>query len=84
MASGFRPFDAIQGIETLVDMWNLAKDGKRLTCAILTHPLGWELKVRSGHDEFLRSEVCKDHGQVFDTADAWKAEAIAKGFAELP
>ena len=60
------------------DMWNLKRDALTMRCALATHSLGWELRLIAG--SFLRVHVCKTETEVFDTADAWRAEAIAKGW----
>jgi hypothetical protein len=62
-------------------MWTMTKGQLRLRCALATHPLGWELRL-SVRDELSRSQVCKTEREVFDTSDAWRAEAVTKGWAE--
>ncbi len=80
-----RRFDAYVGIVTLPNMWRLTKRADQLVCTLMctlaTHPLGWELRVLQG-EELRRSQVCKAEADVFDTAEAWKAEALARGWRE--
>lgn len=63
----------------LGDVWTLQRRGVTLRCALATHSLGWELRVTVGED-FARSQVCKSEPEVFDTIDAWQAEARVKGW----
>ena len=41
---------------------------------------GWELRLTAGANR-LRSHVCRSRQEVADTQDAWKAEAVAQGWA---
>ena len=42
--------------------------------------MGWELRLASG-DNFFRAQVCKSEATVFETSDAWRAQAAEKGWA---
>ena len=72
---GLRPYNDFSGVQALGDMWSLHRPGQTLRCALTTHPLGWELRAVVG-EELMRSIVCKTQDAVFDTAAAWKAEAL--------
>ena len=72
-------YDYYLGPKSLGDVWTLTKGQLKLRCALATHRLGWELRLTAGAN-FLRSQVCKSEREVFETSDAWKAEAITKGW----
>ena len=72
-------YDYYQGPKSLGDVWTLTKGQLKLRCALATHRLGWELRLTAGAN-FLRSRVCKSEKEVFETHQAWRAEAIAKGW----
>ena len=78
---GLRTFNSYAGPEPVGETWRLQKSGRVLRCELLTHALGWELKVWEGA-ELARSQVCKTQDHVFDQSAAWKAEAITKGWTE--
>jgi hypothetical protein len=68
----------------LGEMWTVTKDGRQITCRLVSHPLGWELRLElSPNQTLLESKTCKVELDVFDTADAWRARAISKGWGEL-
>lgn len=73
-------YDYYQGPKSLGDVWTLAEGHLRLRCALATHRLGWELRLTAGAN-FLRSQVCKSEQEVFETHEAWRAEAIAKAWS---
>ena len=52
-----------------------------MACRLVTHSLGWELRLMIGADLF-RTEVCKTEERVFKRADEWRTDAIAKGWQE--
>ena len=74
-------YDSTVGPFRAGDMWHLHRSGKALRCALWTHPLGWELRVDAGA-EMARTQVCRHQADVFKTAEAWKAEALQKGWNE--
>jgi hypothetical protein len=74
-----RPYDQDRGIEVLFDLWTMTKARQCLRCRLFTHPLGWELRRFLG-DDLMITEVCKSHGQVLQTADAWKISATERGW----
>jgi hypothetical protein len=73
-------YDFYKGPKPIGDMWTLTRGELTMRCAVSTHSLGWELKLTAGAS-FSRSQVCKTQAEVFATADAWKAEAIGKGWS---
>ena len=74
-------YDFYKGPKPIGDVWVLTRGDLTMRCAVSTHALGWELKLSAGAS-FSRSQVCKSQADVFTTADAWKAEAISKGWSE--
>jgi hypothetical protein len=77
--STLRTFDSYRGAERLGEMWTLSKSGRKVACVLLTHLLGWELVVRIDGD-LWRSQVCKTESEVFDVAEQWKPDWLAKGW----
>ncbi len=73
-------YDYYKGPQSLGDVWTLTKGSLKLRCALATHRLGWELRLTAGANR-LRSHVCRSRQEVADTQDAWKAEAVAQGWA---
>ena len=78
--SVLQKYDYYEGPKSLGDVWTLAKGQLKLRCALATHRLGWELRLTAGAN-FLRSQVCKSEPDVFETQEAWRAEAIANGWS---
>jgi hypothetical protein len=68
-----------QGPQKLGDLWTLTRGALTMRCALVTHAHGWEIKLTAGSG-FSRVEVCKSQREVFDTSDAWRAEATSKGW----
>lgn len=73
-------YDYYKGPRALGDRWALTRGAATLTCALATHSLGWELRLKSGAN-LIRSQVCKAEGEVARTSAAWEAEAKGKGWA---
>src|SRR5262249_30195709 len=74
-----KPYDRRHGTEVLGNVWSLRRESKKLTCALSTHVLGWELRATIG-EMFVRSEVCPSEVAVFDTAHGWRRAAVARGW----
>ena len=72
-------YDYYRGPKPLADRWTATRDTLRMRCSLSTHRLGWELRLTAGSN-FRRSQVCKTEREVHETSDAWKAEAISKGW----
>jgi len=52
---------------------------KLRNCILVTHPLGWELRLMT--PDLLRSEVCRSSDEILDTNDQWKAPMLGRGEA---
>jgi hypothetical protein len=76
-------YDYYLGPKRLGDLWTLTRGALTMRCALSTHRLGWELRLTAGAN-FSRAQVCKSEGEVHETSDAWKAQAIAQGWAAAP
>jgi hypothetical protein len=72
-------YDSWRGMQPLGDMWTMKKGQLELRCALSTHALRRELRL-TVRGELSRSQVCKRPIDVFDTSDAWRAEATTKGW----
>jgi hypothetical protein len=81
MNSGFllQRYESTLGPQQLGEMFTLTREGVTLRCALATHHLGWTLRLIGGSN-FFRSQVCRTQDEVFDVAEAWKAEARAQGW----
>ena len=73
-------YDYYQGPKSLGDVWTLSQGPLKMRCALATHRLGWELRLTAGAN-FLRSHVCRSEQEVLETREAWRAEAIGKGWS---
>ena len=73
-------YDFYKGPQPLGDLWTLARGALRMRCALSTHPQGWAVKLTAGAN-FSRSQICRSATDLFTTAEAWKAEAISKGWS---
>jgi hypothetical protein len=60
-----------------VSAWVLRKGAKVARCSLVTHQLGWELRLIT--TDLLRSQVCRSSEEVVDTHGLWKAAMMAKG-----
>jgi hypothetical protein len=64
----------------LETMWTLRKSGKVARSVLLTHQLGWELRVESG--DLLLTQVCRSDREIEEVSAGWKGAMIAKGWTE--
>jgi hypothetical protein len=62
----------------LGDAWILRKGGKVARCVLVTHPLGWELRLMT--PDLLRSQVCRSSEEILDTHEQWKRPCSLKGW----
>ena len=62
----------------LETLWTLSKKDKVAQLLLLTHQLGWELRVESG--DLLMTQVCKSDREIEDVPAAWKTAMIEKGW----
>ena len=73
-------YDSYKGPQSLEELWTLTQGALTMHCTLKTHRLGWEMKLIAGKNT-VRTQICRSETEVFTTADAWQAEAIAKGWA---
>jgi hypothetical protein len=66
----------------LGDAWILRKGRKVARCALVSHQLGWELRLMT--PDLLRSQVCRSSKEVLDTHEAWKRAMLLKGWEAEP
>ena len=78
-SSGLKKYDYYKGPQLLGTEWTLKRGDVALVCALSTHSLGWELRMKAGAN-FLRSQVCKTESEVAATSAAWQTEAKGKGW----
>lgn len=62
----------------LGDAWTLDKGSKTARCKLVSHQLGWELRLLVG--ELLRSQVCRSGDEILTTQESWKAAMINRGW----
>ena len=62
----------------LGDAWTLRKDAKVARCMLVTHPLGWELRLMT--NDLLRSQVLRSSEEILITHEQWKAALLEKGW----
>jgi hypothetical protein len=77
--TGLARYDPGIGPMEMGDLWVMNKRGIRQRCAVLSHPLGWELRITNGAN-LVRSQVVKEQPAVFDLADDWKHEYTKCGW----
>ena len=65
----------------LGDAWVLRKGDKVARCSLVTHQLGFELRLLT--TDLVRSQVCRSSDEVLDTHEAWKAAMLSKGWTEV-
>ena len=56
----------------------LRKGDKVARCSLVTHPLGWELRLIT--TDLLRSQVCRSAEEILTTGEQWKAAMVEKGW----
>ena len=52
----------------LGNAWIMRNGQKVARCTLVTHPLGWELRLMM--IDLLRSQVCRSSDEVLDTAES--------------
>ena len=62
----------------LGDAWTVRKRDKTARCVLLSHPLGWELRLIVG--ELVRSQVCRSSDEILYTQESWRAAMFGKGW----
>jgi hypothetical protein len=74
-----REFWTGQPVE-LETVWTLSKRGKVARLVLLTHQLGWELRVESG--DLLMTQVCRSDREIQEVSAGWKDAMMEKGWSE--
>ena len=64
----------------LQTLWTLTKRGRVAPCVLLTHPLGWELRVESG--DLLLTQVCRSDREIEEVSAEWKVAMLEKGWTD--
>jgi hypothetical protein len=54
-----------------------AKGGKVARCILVTHPLGWELRLMTS--DLLSSLLCRTSQEILCPHEQWRAAMIEKG-----
>jgi len=62
----------------LGDGWTLHKGEKVARCILVTHPLGWDLRLMAS--DLLRSQVCRSSEEILNTHETWKRAMVEKGW----
>jgi hypothetical protein len=65
----------------LGDAWVLRKGHKAARCSLVTHQLGFELRLVT--TDLLRSQVCGSSEEVLNTHEAWKSAMVATGSSAI-
>ena len=60
----------------LGDAWVMRKGDRVARCILVTHPLGWELRLMT--PDLLRSQVCRSSDEILKTLEEWKAAMVGK------
>jgi hypothetical protein len=61
------------------DAFVLKKGQRTATCAIWSHPFGWELRLTAA-GEIVSTQVCRSQDEVFNTWEKWKGAMLEKGW----
>ena len=64
----------------LGDAWVLHKGDKTARCSLVTHQLGFELRLIT--TDLLRSQVCRSDEEVLNTHEQWKAPMQHRGWQQ--
>jgi hypothetical protein len=74
------PYELHEGRKFLRALWVLTHDRKpALACILLTHRLGWYLRLISG-TKLIRARVCRTEREVQEFSEGWRLDARAKGW----
>jgi len=60
--------------------WTLRKGDKVAQRVLVSHQLGWELRLMTS--DSLWSQVCRSSDEVLETHEAWKVAMLSKGWIE--
>jgi hypothetical protein len=64
---------------SLGEVFILMKSGRQARCLLLTHQLGWELRLEVA-GELAQSQVCRNQEDVLSAGESWKAALMGKGW----
>jgi hypothetical protein len=64
----------------LGDAWVLRKGASVARCSLVTHPLGWELRLTTS--DLVRSQVCRSTDEILSTHESWRQKLVEKGWTE--
>lgn len=65
----------------LGNIWVLKKQEYTLTCRLVSHPQGWELRMEFGKDRsLLESQTCLVEDDVYAVAGGWRTTAESHGW----
>src|SRR5262245_37675618 len=64
------------------DWFAFEKGGRVAVARMVTHPLGWELRLEVAGDDYPRTQVCKTQEEVFETVDRWRTALVTAGWTE--
>ena len=65
----------------LGDLFYFHKNRREARAALLTHQLGWEVRLLVGSQlEVVQTQVCRDQEEVLRTGEQWKQAMIEKGW----
>lgn len=65
----------------LGELFVLHKDRREARAVLLTHQLGWEVRLLVGTQlEAVQTQVCRSQEEVFTTGEQWKAAMGEKGW----
>jgi hypothetical protein len=60
----------------------LTKGQRQETCEVLSHVLGFELRLTINGDPLPRPHVCKSQEELIDRQNEWRAALEAKGWTK--
>ena len=65
----------------LGDLFILLKDRREARAFLVTHQLGWEVRLLIGTQlEAVQTQVCRSREEVFDCGERWEAAMMEKGW----
>ena len=65
----------------LGDLFRLHKNRREARGALVTHQLGWEIRLLVGSQlEVVQTQVCRDQEEVLRTGEQWKQAMVEKGW----
>lgn len=81
------PLDVLQRLDwhgtpiELGELFVLKKNRRAARAMIVTHQLGWELRLLIGaQEEVVQTRVCRSQEEVLSTGEEWKGAMGEKGW----